>query len=154
MLDSVWHITWNMLMILLRPCVQATGKQDWCQSVALLLHYLHLVACCWLFSVVVLGYRCLTEGPRPSGLWLHCTLVWFLPATLVLVSNWILVVTNILYEFCIRRFMFYCLPVTYSRDKCCASKNINKQFRTMYQRRTLYKFVFMLKCPPFCCHTQ
>ncbi|GFG32375.1 hypothetical protein Cfor_04355 [Coptotermes formosanus] len=65
--------------------VQATGKQDWCQSVALLLHYLHLVACCWLFSVVVLGYRCLTEGPRPSGLWLHCTLVWFLPATLVLV---------------------------------------------------------------------
>lgn len=77
-------------LIILHLWIQATGKQDWCESVALLLHYLHLVACCWLFSVAVLAYRSLTEGPRPSGLRFHCTLAWFLPATLVLVSNWIL----------------------------------------------------------------
>ncbi|XP_023703884.1 adhesion G-protein coupled receptor D2 isoform X2 [Cryptotermes secundus] len=63
--------------------VQATGKQHWCEGVALLLHYLHLVACCWLFSIGVLAYRRLTEGPRHSGLRLHCTLAWLLPASIV-----------------------------------------------------------------------
>ena len=67
-------------------CIQATGEQQWCESVAVLLHYLHLVACAWLFSVGVLAYRRLTEGPCPSGQRLHCTLAWLLPATLVLVS--------------------------------------------------------------------
>ncbi|PSN32309.1 hypothetical protein C0J52_15714 [Blattella germanica] len=65
--------------------VQATGEQRWCESVAILLHYLHLVACSWLFSVALLAYRRLTEGPRPSGLRVHCALAWLLPATLVLV---------------------------------------------------------------------
>ena len=68
-------------------CVQATGEQQWCESVAVLLHYLHLVACAWLFSVGVLAYRRLTEGPCPSGQRLHCTLAWLLPATLVLVRS-------------------------------------------------------------------
>lgn len=124
-------------LTILHLCIQGTGKQDWCESVALLLHYLHLVACCWLFSVAVLAYRSLTEGPRPSGLRLHCTLAWFLPATLVLVSNWILAGTIILYECCRRNVMFYCLLVTYSKDKCCASNNINPSFRMQYQRRSL-----------------
>ncbi|KDR13293.1 brain-specific angiogenesis inhibitor 1-like isoform X2 [Zootermopsis nevadensis] len=64
---------------------QATGKQHWCESVALLLHYLHLVASCWLFSVGLLAYRRLNEGPCPSGLCLHFTLAWLLPAIHVLV---------------------------------------------------------------------
>jgi hypothetical protein len=67
--------------------IQATGRQHWCESVALLLHYLHLVASCWLFSVGILAYRRLTEGPCPSGLCLHCALAWLLPAIHVLVSN-------------------------------------------------------------------
>lgn len=87
----------NIRLTILHLYIQATGKQDWCESVALLLHYLHLVICCWLSSIGVLAYRSLTEGPRPSGLRLHCILAWFLPATLVLVSNWILAANNILY---------------------------------------------------------
>jgi hypothetical protein len=74
------------LTISLLPA-QATGEQHWCECIALLLHYLHLVACCWLFSVGVLAYRRLTEGPCPSGLCLHCILAWILPAIHVLVSN-------------------------------------------------------------------
>ncbi|KAJ4436064.1 hypothetical protein ANN_18691, partial [Periplaneta americana] len=64
--------------------IQATGEQRWCESVALLLHYLHLVACFWLFSIGLLAYRRLTENNRPLGLRLHCGLAWFLPAIFVL----------------------------------------------------------------------
>jgi hypothetical protein len=79
----------NIILTISHIHIQATGKQHWCEGVALLLHYLHLVACCWLFSIGVLAYRRLTEGPRRSGLRLHCTLAWLLPASLVMVRNWI-----------------------------------------------------------------
>ncbi|KAL1124295.1 hypothetical protein AAG570_002063 [Ranatra chinensis] len=67
--------------------VQATGDTSQCEMVAVSLHYLHLVVCCWLFATSLHLYRRLTlDNYRPT-VWLYALAAWTAPALLVYVCT-------------------------------------------------------------------
>ncbi|XP_047118420.1 cadherin EGF LAG seven-pass G-type receptor 3-like [Schistocerca piceifrons] len=63
--------------------VQATRSRQLCEAVSLLLHYVHLAAACWLFTISVHVLHRLRSRCRQL-LSLACPLAWLLPALVVL----------------------------------------------------------------------
>ncbi|XP_068084857.1 adhesion G protein-coupled receptor E1 [Anabrus simplex] len=82
LLNTELSLTLSNLVFMLG--VQATEDQQWCETVALMLHYLHLVPCCWFFLISIHIYKRLRETRLPV-MHICCPLAWLIPAFLVLI---------------------------------------------------------------------